>query len=81
MNLLTVDQLAAWLGVSRRTVYRLKDAGELPPPLHVRGCLRWHSGVVSEWLRCGAPNVHKTGWVPSSRAFDVAERVTGGRHE
>jgi len=81
MNLLTVDQLAAWLGVSRRTVYRMADAGELPPALFIRARPRYHSGVISDWLRSGAPNVRKTGWVPSSRAFDVAERVTGGRHE
>lgn len=77
MNLLTVDQVAAWCGVSRRTIYRMKDSGEIPPPLYIRKCPRWNSGVLSDWLRAGAPNVRKTNWVPSSRAFAVAEQVKG----
>ena len=40
--LLTVDDLANLLRCSRRTVYRLADAGRVPPPCRLGGLVRWN---------------------------------------
>jgi|LSQX01.1.fsa_nt_gb predicted DNA-binding transcriptional regulator AlpA len=61
-TLLSVPDLAQTLNVSRRTIWRMRDSGELPKPISIRGCLRWRQEVISEWLADGAPHCRKTGW-------------------
>lgn len=63
-TLLSVLDLAHRLNVSRRTVWRMRDAGELPTAVNIRGCLRWHPETVSAWIADGAPHCRKTGWTP-----------------
>lgn len=53
-TLITVDELAALLGISRRSVYRLDLRGELPPALRVRG-VRWIRQEIEAWLDQGCP--------------------------
>lgn len=64
-NLFTIPDLAKRLNVSQRTVWRLRDEGFLPPPLRLRGAVRYHEGVIEEWLRAGAPDCRRTGWAPT----------------
>ena len=54
---LCVDRagLARMLGVSLRQVYRLDDAGRLPPALALSTCKRWAIEEVEAWVRAGAP--------------------------
>lgn len=61
-SLLSVTELANRLNVSRRTVWRMKDSGELPTAVTIRGCLRWRPEVIEAWLADGAPHCRRTNW-------------------
>lgn len=50
-RLLTVDQAAHVLQVSRRTVYRLIAEGRLPPPVSVRGASRVRVDDIDRYLQ------------------------------
>ncbi len=39
-RLLSLDNAASYLGICRRTIYRLIAAGELPQPVKVGGAVR-----------------------------------------
>ena len=49
-QLMTVDQAAAILAVSRRTLYRMIAAGEFPAPLRVGGARRVAASDLVEFL-------------------------------
>lgn len=57
MELLTPDQLASWLTISRRSIYELCSArGQQKqkhplPYLKVAGKIRFNKESVTEWLR------------------------------
>lgn len=48
-QLLTMRQLAGYLNVSERHLYRQKAAGKLPCPLRIGKCLRWDPKDFEEW--------------------------------
>ena len=48
--LLRVEQVAAELGVSRRTVWRLVSGGRLPRPLAIGRCRRWRRADVERFV-------------------------------
>jgi len=49
-DLLNVDEVAHRLGVSRRTVYRMLESGDLPPCVRVRGMRRWRSTDIAAFV-------------------------------
>jgi len=53
-EMLTVKQVASRLQISERSVYRMRDSGALPPPVKIRGCLRWRAADIDAWIasRC-----------------------------
>lgn len=55
--LVPIGDVAAMLALSRRTVFRLADAGKLPPPLRIGGSLRWRLADVRQWIADGCPIV------------------------
>ncbi len=55
--LVPIGDVAAMLALSRRTVFRLADAGKLPPPLRIGGSLRWRLADVRKWIADGCPMV------------------------
>jgi excisionase family DNA binding protein len=56
--LLSMDEIASLLGVTRRAVERLRSTGALPrPDVKVGRCLRWKSATVREWIDSGLPGV------------------------
>lgn len=55
--LLSVDQVAGLLQVSRRTVWRLVSAGELIPPVRLRGNSRWRRVELEAWIESGCPPI------------------------
>lgn len=55
-RLLSAKDLAAMLGVSRRTVSRLKSAGKLPRPIRIGGSERWRRDELADWLQAGCPD-------------------------
>lgn len=49
-ELLTSGGVAAFLGISRPTVYRWTEAGDLPEPVEVRGRRYWSRTHLVGWL-------------------------------
>ena len=52
---LTPEELAVSLGISRAHLFRLHSRGLLPRPVRFGRSLRWDRGTVTEWLAAGAP--------------------------
>lgn len=53
--LITVEQLAARLNLSKRTVYRLLSAGAMIEPIRLGGTVRWRVAEVEAWIAAGCP--------------------------
>lgn len=49
-KLLTIDELAEYVRVSTRTIYRMLDDGELPFAIKVKGSWRFKESDVLAWL-------------------------------
>jgi len=52
---LTIDEVAAVLRCSVRSVYRLVDTGRILPPTRFGGLLRWNAAAFDAWIAEGAP--------------------------
>lgn len=48
--LVDVNEVAAMLKISSRSVWRLVDEGELKPPVKVGRCARWFAADVHTYL-------------------------------
>ncbi len=48
--LLTVKQVAEMLGVTTSTVWRWRDAKEIPMPIEIGGTLRWRRAEIEKWI-------------------------------
>jgi len=57
--LLTVREIAARLKCSTRMVYRLADAGRMPPPCRLGKLVRWKTEAIDAWIEQGCPNCRK----------------------
>lgn len=55
-DLLDVGEVAAKLHVSKRTVYRLSDAGRMPRPVRLGSLVRWGRQAIDEWVASGCPS-------------------------
>jgi excisionase family DNA binding protein len=54
---LSVKQLAQFLGVSRHTIYRMRDNSELPPVLPIqKRVTRWRIEDIELWFELDCPN-------------------------
>ena len=53
--LLTAAQVADLLGVSTRTLWRLRSAGSVPAPVKLGGSVRWRGGELHQWIADGCP--------------------------
>jgi excisionase family DNA binding protein len=51
--LITARKLAQLLGVSTRTLWRLRSAGQLPKPMRLGGAVRWRFDEVRAWIAGG----------------------------
>ena len=56
-EMLSAEELADWLKISKRTVWRLKSAGAIPKPVKIGRSVRWQRTDVSAWLEKGCPVV------------------------
>ena len=54
--MLTVQGVAVLLACSPRTVYRLADAGRMPPPVKLGALARWSRDAIDSWIAAGCPN-------------------------
>jgi len=53
-RLLTIVEVSHLLAVSARTIWRMRDSGELPPPVRVsRNLLRWRATDIRRFMDCG----------------------------
>ena len=48
--LLNASEVAAALGVSQRSVWRLSATGEIPPPVRIGRSVRWRRAAIESWL-------------------------------
>lgn len=55
MQLLRDSEVAKRLGVSRRQVWKLLAAGQLPEPVRVGGSVRWRDADIVGWIQAGCP--------------------------
>jgi predicted DNA-binding transcriptional regulator AlpA len=51
----TARQLAIMLQVSKRTLWRMRSAGQLPSPMRVGGIVRWRLDEIQKWITEGCP--------------------------
>lgn len=56
-ELLDVGAVAALLDCSRRHVYRLSDAGQMPRPLKLGALVRGRRASILDWIESGCPPV------------------------
>jgi excisionase family DNA binding protein len=59
--LLDVRAVAALLDCSPRHVYRLSDAGHMPPPVRLGALVRWRRDTLDAWLAGGCEPVLRPG--------------------
>jgi excisionase family DNA binding protein len=57
--LLAVKDVAALLSCSVRHVYRLADAGRMPPPVKLGALVRWQRTSILTWLAENCPSVRR----------------------
>lgn len=57
--LLDVQAVAQLLGCSPRHVYRLADAGKMPPPVRLGALVRWPRAAIESWVESGCPVVRR----------------------
>ncbi len=56
-RLINIQTLAELLGVSRRHIYRLVDAGKIPRPVKLGGVVRWNGTDIQRWIDAGCPSL------------------------
>lgn len=50
------DDMASLLDISKRQVWRLRDAGLLPPPIRLgTAVVKWSRAEVDRWIAAGCP--------------------------
>lgn len=58
--LLTVDDVAALLAVSTRTIRRMADSGQMPRAVKLSSLIRWRRSEIDAWLADGCPSCRQT---------------------
>lgn len=60
-ELLDVHEVSA-VGIgSPRHVFRLADAGKMPPPVRIGRLVRWRRSDIAAWIAAGCPPVRTFG--------------------
>ena len=54
--LVTAAELAALLNLSKRTLWRLRSAGDLPKPVKLGNSVRWVRDEIKKWIEAGCPS-------------------------
>jgi len=60
-SLLDVRAVAKLLDCSERHIYRLRDAGRMPPPVRLGALVRWRRHDIDAWLAGGCRPVRQAG--------------------
>ncbi len=56
--LIPAETVAKLLDISTRTLWRMRSAGTLPPPVKLGGVVRWRLDQLVEWIESGCPADH-----------------------
>ena len=56
-ELLRIEDVCTLLRTTKRSVYRLADAGKMPFGLKLGGMRRWRRAELMAWLQAGCPPV------------------------
>ena len=73
-----VNAVAAKCDCSTRTVYRLSDAGRMPPPIKLGSLVRWDLDEIDEWIQAGCPAVRNVkGPADEIRSLVTRPRANG----
>lgn len=64
---LKVEELAAMLRLSKRSVWRLRSAGALPEPYRIGGLVRWRRADIDAWIAGGCVPPPKRGRLREDR--------------
>lgn len=51
-QLATAKEVAGMLGISPRTVFRLRSSGRLPKPVSIGGSIRWKLSDIQLFIEC-----------------------------
>ena len=54
-TLISARQVSSILGISARTVWRLRAASQLPRSLEIGKSVRWKAEEIVEWIDAGCP--------------------------
>jgi predicted DNA-binding transcriptional regulator AlpA len=52
-ELLSAAEAGKMLGCSARTVRRLSDSEDMPPPVHIGALVKWRRSDLVEWINAG----------------------------
>ncbi len=58
--LLSADDLAHLLCLSKRSVWRFHSADKLPKPIRLGRSVRWRRDEIEKWIAAGLP--HRRDW-------------------
>lgn len=48
---LNAQQVAAYLGLTERTIRKLQKANQIPPPVLIGGIKRWHTDELDRFIK------------------------------
>lgn len=54
-ELIDLRTVAVLLGVSTRTVLRLRDSKQMPQPVRLGSLVRWRRAEILDWIATGCP--------------------------
>lgn len=54
--LLTAEESANLVGLSRSKFYELRSSGRVPAPIRLGGSVRWRKQELVEWVEAGCPS-------------------------
>lgn len=57
--LITMAEVCRLTGLSRPTVYRRCDAGDMPRPVRIGRSVRWRRADIIAWIDAGCPSTKK----------------------
>lgn len=67
IRLISAEELAKILGLSKRQVFRLDGQHNIPKPLRIGGSLRWNLLEIHQWIEGGCPK--RLEWESTKKSF------------
>ncbi len=67
--LLTAEDAASMLGVSRAHFYAMHNGGRIPQPIHLGKSVRWRRAELDAWVNAGCPSRVKWDQIKQDSGF------------